>query len=233
MSKTTDKKYIIMMGVVYAAVFAIYNIITLAVFKEKNDIFWISYAFMCGGFISNMIVAYLTFKKSDAEAIFLNIPLMSFSIFYFIAELFASIVFMLFRFVASPTLAVIIQAVLLLIFVIFAVMALMSKGVVEDISKDMKIKVATIKNLAIQVKVLEDQCLDKELKKELHKVQEGIRFSDPMTTDVTEDIDEMIHNKVKELKYLCSNNNRNEAIQVCYQLLSYISERNLLLKNSK
>ncbi len=233
MTKKTDKKYIIMLAVVYAAVFAIYNIVTLVAFNEKNDVFWLSYAFMCVGFAANIIVAYLTFQKSDTEAIFMNIPLMSFSVFYFIAELFVSFVFMLFRLVASSTLAIVIQSIMLLIFIIFAALALMSKGVVEDINKNVETKVRSIKNLAIQVKVMEDQCLDPELKRELHKVQEGIRYSDPMTTSVTEEVDDMIAGKVKELKYLCSNNEKNEALQVCYKLSSYISERNMLLKNSK
>ncbi len=233
MSKITDKKYIIMIGIVFAAVFAIYNIITLLIFKEKNDVFWLSYVFVCVGFAANILVSYLTFKKSDAEAIFMNIPLMSFSVFYFLAELFASFIFMLFRFVVSPTLAVVVQSIMLLIYIIFAVLALINKGVIDDINRDIQTKVRTIKNLSIQVKLMEDQCLDPELKRELHKVQEGIRFSDPMTTDVIEDIDDMIHSKVKELKYLCSNNDKNGAIQVCYQLSSYISERNMLLKNSK
>lgn len=233
MSKKTDKKYILMMAGIYAAVFAIYNMIVLPVFKEKNDVFWISYAFMCLGFVATMIVTYVTFQNADAEAIFMNIPLMSFSIYYFGAELFASFVFMLFRFVAPTALAVIVQAIMFLIFVIFAILALMSKGVVNDINKNIETKVRTIKNLAVQVKVLEEQCLDPELKKELHKVAEGIRFSDPMTTDITEELDDMIHNNVKELKYLCSNNNKNEAIQICFKLNSYILERNMLLKNSK
>ncbi len=231
--KKTDKKYIIMMGIVYLAVFAIYNIITLVLFKEKNDVFWISYAFMCVCFVANVAVAYITFQHSDAEAIFMNIPLMSFSIFYFGAEVFVSFVFMLFRFIASPTLTVVIQSIMLLVFIIFAVLALMSKNVVEDINKNIDTKVRTIKNLAVQVKVLEDQCLDKELKKELHKVSEGILYSDPMTTDVTEEIDDMINSRVKELKYLCSNNQKNEALQTCFKLQSFISERNMLLKNSK
>lgn len=233
MSKKTDKKYIIMMAVVYAAVFAIYNIITLTAFGDKNDVFWLSYAFMCCGFAANMIVAYLTFQKSDAEAVFMNIPLMSFSVFYFVAELFASFVFMLFRSIASATLAVVIQSVMLLIFIIFAMLALMSKGVFENINENIDTKVRSIKNLSVQVKVLEEQCLDSELKKELHKIQEAIRFSDPMTTSVTEGLDDMITSKVKELKYLCSNNDKNGSLQVCYKLSSYISERNLLLKNSK
>lgn len=233
MEQKTDKKYIIMIAVVYAAVFAIYNIITLTAFNEKNDVFWLSYAFMCMSFVANLVVAYFTFQKSDSEAIFMKIPLMSFSIFYFVAELFASFVFMLFRSVASTTLTIVIQSIMLLAFIIFATLALMSKGVVENINEDIKTKVKTIKNLAVSVKVLEDQCLDPELKKELHKVQEGIRFSDPMTTSVTEELDDMITSKVKELKYLCSNNERNEALQACYKLSSYISERNMLLKNSK
>lgn len=228
-----DRKYYIMIAIVYAAVFLIYNIIVLPLFGDKNGVFWTSYAFMFLGFAAVIAVTFITFKSVDVEAVFMNIPLMSLSIFYFCAELFASFVFMIARNVAPLPLALAVQAILLLAFIIVAVMALIEKDAVQSINQNVDKKSKSIKILAGKVKLLEDQCLDSELKAELHKVSEAIRYSDPMTTEVTEDLDDMINGKVKELKLLCADNNKNEAMQTCYKLASYIAERNMLLKNSK
>ncbi len=233
MAKVLDRKQYVMISIIFAAAFAIYNIIVLPLFDNKNEVFWVSYVFMFLAFAAVVAATLVTLRTVDAEAIFMNIPLLSFSIFYFCAELFVSFVFMLFRGIAPMPLAAAIQAIMLLGFIIFAVLALMSKEAVQSINKNIDTKVRTIKNLSVDVKILEDQCTDKELQHELHKITEAIRFSDPMTTEVTEELDELIKGKVRELKFQCSNNNKNEAMQTCSQLRSYISERNQRLEYSK
>ena len=226
------KKYILA-SVVYAAVFAIYNIIVLFAFTPKNNVFWASYAFMCIGFVVNVAVMLLSYRNRDVEAVFMGIPLISFSIFYFFAELFISFVFMAARNHVGIKLCVIVQVIFLLIFVIFAALALLAKTTVEEKTSNVKEKVSAMKNLAIDVKVLEDACMDRELKAELHKVTEAIRFSDPMTNDSVADLDDVIRGKVSELKLHCRSNAKDDALQTCYQLSSYLSERKMRLMQSK
>lgn len=233
MNKKLNVKQYITIGVIFAAVFAIYNIVVMLLMEGKNNIFWISYSFLCLSFASVIGVSLFSFKTIDTEAIFMGIPLLYFSVFYFFAELFASFVFMIFRNHASVKLTVAIQIIMLMIYIIFAALALMTRDAVQGIESNVKTKVAGIKMLSVDVKILEDQCMDSELKSELHKISEAIRFSDPMTTDALSDLDELIKSKVTELKFQCNSNNKAAAIQICYQLDSFISERNqklILLK---
>lgn len=226
------KKYILA-AVVYAAIFAIYNIIVLFAFSGKNNVFWTSYAFMCVGFIANVVIMLLSFKNRDVEAAFLGIPLISFSIFYFFAELFISLIFMIFRNNVGVKLPAIVQTIFFLIFVIFAAMALLARTTVKEVSDNVKVKVSELKNLSIDVKILEDACLDRELKNELHKVTEAIRYADPMANDSVSELDNIIRGKVAELKMFCNSNNKNDALQTCFQISSYLSERNMRLMQSK
>lgn len=231
--KKLNIRQYITMSVVFAAVFAIYNIIVLLWFSDKNNIFWISYGFMCAAFAVNISVAMISLKTRDIDAIFMGIPLLYFSVFYFFAELFASFVFMLFKSYAGTKLTVSIQVIMLLIYIIFAALALMTRDAVKSVEKDIRTKVAGIKNLSVDVKILEDQCLDTELKNELHKIAETIRFSDPMANESTAELDGVIKAKISELKFQCNSNNKNDALQTCNQLKSYISERNQRLILSK
>jgi hypothetical protein len=214
-----------MIAVVYAAVFAIYNIIVLLAFGDKNNIFWASYAFMAIAFIVNIGAVLYSFKSTDVEAMFMNIPLASLSVFYFFAELFISFVFMLFRKHVGIKLTVSTQVIFLLMFIIVAVIAIMSRDAVQSINKEVETKVRNLKNLSVDVKMIEMQCTDSELKNELHKIEETIRYSDPMTNDSIAELDDMIKAKIVELKYLCSNNNKSEAMQACNQLKSFLAER--------
>lgn len=233
MSKKLSAKSYVNISIIYAAVFAIYNIIVMLLFDGKNEIFWTSYAFLCVSFAVNIFLTLFTLRNADVEAVFWGIPLLSFSVFYFFGELFISFVFMLFRNVAGIKLTISIQAIFMLIFVIIAGVAILTRNTAASITENIETKVQSIKMLSVDVKLLEDQCMDAELKKELHKITEAIRYSDPMTHEALADLDNIIRSKVSELKYQCNSSNKNEAIQLCFQLNSYISERNqklILLK---
>lgn len=231
--KAKNYKNHILAAVMYAAVLAIYNVLVFLIFDNYNEIFWISYSFMTVSYLANIAVVMFSSKVKDVEAVFMGIPLLSFSVFHVIAELFASTVFIIFRNSVSVKLTVAIQIVLLLLFVAFAAAALLSKNAVETINKTVKVNSANIKGLAVDVQLLEEDCIDPELKNLLHKVREAIYYSDPMTNESVASIDEMIKSKITELKYLCQNNNKNEAMQVCYKLQSYIKERNSKLMLTK
>lgn len=223
----TKFKKPLLLAVVYLAVLGIYNILVFNIFKNPNEVFWVSYVFMTLAVLVNVGVTMLTFfKEKDIETVFFGIPLLSFSVFYVFAELFVSVVFMIFRNSLGLTLPLIVQSILLLVFIIISAIALLSKDVVQGVENTVKTNSANIKMLSVDVQVLENQCLDSELKQQLHKVAEGIKYSDPMTNAAVAQLDEMIRGKVNELKYLCQNNQKNEAMQVCFQLQSYISERN-------
>ena len=233
MMKKIDAKHSTMIAVIYAAAFAIYSVIVLPFFNEKNSVFWLSYGFMCGAFLVCLAITFYSLKHVDVEAIFMNIPLLSFSFFYFFAELFASFVFMLFRAHASIKLTAVVQIVMLLILVIFSVIAMMGASVSSDINQHIDTNVRHIKNLAVDVKLLEEKADDPELKKALHKIEEAIRFSDPMTNVTVADLDGIIEGKVKELKYQCDSGSKGVALEICQQLTSFLSERNQKLKYSK
>ena len=224
--KSTKAKNYVIAAIIYAAVFAIYNLFVFLIFNNFNNIFWISYGFMTASLAANIIIVLIA-------AAFFGIPLLYFSGFHVIAEFFMSFVFMLFREHASVKLTVILQAILFLIVVIFGALAVLSRDTAQTISDTVKQNAFNIKSLAVDVRLLEDDCLDAELKAQLHKVSEAIQYSDPMTNDSVSQLDEMIKGKVSELKYLCQSNNKAEAMQACFKLQAYIKERNNKLLISK
>ena len=80
-------------------------------------------------------------------------------------------------------------------------------------------------------KIFVDLCM--KSKKQLHKIRDAIYYSDPMTNDYVAQVDQMIRDKVTELKYFCQSDNKNEALQTCFKLKAYIDERNAKLLISK
>lgn len=232
MKKSTAKKSWIMTAVIYAIIFAVFNLLVFVIANEKNGVFWMSYAFMCIAFIVQIASMLLALRSLETETVFMGIPLASISLYYFFAAIFVGAVFMFFQ-NAPFKLALVLQILILAIYVVIAIMALMSRNVVQDVNDNLKENVEAIKTLVVDVDVFIPQVNDPALKKSLKKLSETIKYSDPMSNAAVADIEEQIMQKVNELRINIENSRNAEAIQTCKDIEVLFMQRNSLLKATK
>ena len=232
MKKSTAKKSWIMTAVIYAIIFAVFNLLVFVIANEKNGVFWMSYAFMCIAFIVQGASMLLALRSLETETVFMGIPLASLSLYYFFAAIFVGAVFMFFQ-NAPFKLALVLQILILAIYVVIAIMALMSRNVVQDVNDNLKENVEAIKTLVVDVDVFIPQVNDPALKKSLKKLSETIKYSDPMSNAAVADIEEQIMQTVNELRINIENSRNAEAIQTCKDIEVLFMQRNSLLKATK
>lgn len=232
MKKSTAKKSWIMTAVIYAIIFAVFNLLVFVIANEKNGVFWMSYAFMCIAFIVQIASMLLALRSLETETVFMGIPLASLSLYYFFAAIFVGAVFMFFQ-NAPFELALVLQILILAIYVVIAIMALMSRNVVQDVNDNLKENVEAIKTLVVDVDVFIPQVNDPALKKSLKKLSETIKYSDPMSNAAVADIEEQIMQTVNELRINIENSRNAEAIQTCKDIEVLFMQRNSLLKATK
>ena len=232
MKKSTAKKSWIMTAVIYAIIFAVFNLLVFVIANEKNGVFWMSYAFMCIAFIVQIASMLLALRSLETETVFMGIPLASLSLYYFFAAIFVGAVFMFFQ-NAPFKLALVLQILILEIYVVIAIMALMSRNVVQDVNDNLKENVEAIKTLVVDVDVFIPQVNDPALKKSLKKLSETIKYSDPMSNAAVADIEEQIMQTVNELRINIENSRNAEAIQTCKDIEVLFMQRNSLLKATK
>ena len=158
--------------------------------------------------------------------------LASLSLYYFFAAIFVGAVFMFFQ-NAPFKLALVLQILILAIYVVIAIMALMSRNVVQDVNDNLKENVEAIKTLVVDVDVFIPQVNDPSLKKSLKKLSETIKYSDPMSNAAVADIEEQIMQTVNELRINIENSRNAEAIQTCKDIEVLFMQRNSLLKATK
>ena len=214
MKKSTAKKSWIMTAIIYAIVFAVFNLLVFVIAKEKNGVFWMSYAFMCLAFVIQIVSMLLALRTLETETVFMGIPLASLSLYYFFAAIFVGAVFMFFQ-NAPFKLALVLQVLVLAVYVIVAILALMSRDVVQDVNDNLKENVEAIKTLTVDVDVFIPQVNDPALKKALKKLSETIKYSDPMSNAAVADIEDQIMQTVNELRINIENSRNTEAIQTC------------------
>lgn len=232
MKKSTAKKSWIMMAAIYAIIFAVFNLLVFVIVNEKNGVFWMSYAFMCIAFVVQIASMLLSLRSLEAETVFMGIPLASLSMYYFFAAIFVGAVFMFFQ-NAPFKLAIVLQILILAIYAVVAIMALMSRNVVQDVNDNLKENVEAIKTLVVDVDVFVPQVSDPALKKALKKLSETIKYSDPMSNAAVADIEEQIMQTVNELRINIENSRNAEAIQTCKDIEVLFMQRNSLLKATK
>ncbi|MBQ8559447.1 MAG: hypothetical protein IJ439_05635 [Tyzzerella sp.] len=232
MKSNIAKKTSIMTALIYVIVFAIFNLLVFVIFENRNNVFWTSYAFMCVAFVVQIASIILAFKSPDTESTFMGIPLVSLSLYYFFAAIFAGAVFMIFQ-VAPIKLAVTVQVLILAAYAVVAILALMARDVVQEVNDDVKEKVAAIKTLNVDVDVLIPQVSDPTVKKALKKLSETVKYSDPMSNDAVADIEQQIMQYMNALRVYIENNNNAEAVSVCKDIEVLFLQRNSLLKATK
>ena len=232
MPRMTEKKSGAMFALIYLIAFALFNLIVFFAFTQRGNVFWLSYAFMAIAFVVQMCSTFFAFQKLDVESAFFGIPLVSLSLYYFFAAIFVGGVFMFFQF-APIQLALVLQALILGVYAIVAILSLMGRDVVQDTNDHIRQSVSAVSTMNAEVSVLLAQAADPALKTALKKLGDTIRYSDPMSTPAVANVEGEIGQSLTELRVLCENGRSAEAAECCRRLEMLFLRRNQLLKASK
>lgn len=227
-----ENKNLILTGFIYAIIFGVYNVLVFLIVDTKTDVFWLSYGFATLAFIVQIVSMLLSFKTANVETIFFGISLASLSVYYLGAELCVSALFMLFQ-KAGWTVSLIVQLIMLATFLVVAIVALMARDAVQDVSLNIKEHVHSLKAKLVDVEVLLGQCQDPELKTSLRKLTQTIKYSDPIANASIADIEAVIEQKMSELRIYCESNKIADAKESCLKLELLFLERNKKLAISK
>ena len=230
--KNNKTKNTVAFGLIYVILLGVFNLLVFTISKSRNDVFWLSYGFMTLAFVVQIVSMFMSFKSADVETAFFGIPLASFSVFYLCAELVIGALFMIFQ-MASFTLALVIQVLVLAVFLIIAIISLLSRDTVQQISDNVKEHVSNLKSVLVDIEMLMDGCTDPELKADLRKLSETVKYSDPISNDAVADVEQRIMRKISELRINIDDNQIADAKQSCADLERLYVERNKKLAISK
>ncbi len=227
------KKFGAMAALIYLVVFAAYNLFVFMIFKSFNAVFWISYAFLLVSYLIHVFCAFSIVKNLNVRTVFFGIPLMSFSVYFVCAELFCSMVFMIFRNLVSVKLAILIQSLLLCVFIIVAAVSIMTRDAVLHTSDKIKENVNFIKGLHVDVEMLMHRSTDAETTGALKKLAETIKYSDPMSNNAVAAQEQMILQYMAELKAAFDAGDMARSRELCGKTELLFLERNKKLMISK
>ncbi len=223
----------LMIGLIYFVIFCGYNLFVFMVFNDYNSIFFISYEFMILAYIIHIGCAFYVKKNSTIKTVFFGVPLLSYSVYFVLAEFFCSTVFMIFKDKASVKSTILIQALLLCLFVVIFIVSVLTRETVENVDNKIKESASNIKSLNVDVEMLIERCKDMDTTKMLKRLSETIKYSDPMSNSSVATQEQMINQNMIELRRAFDSENMESVKKIANELELLFIERNKKIMVSK
>ena len=218
-----------------AIIFAVFAVIAFAVPFTHNAVFWLSVAF-AGIAIAVQLYAYpKAFGGQGVRSKFYGFPLARISTVYLAVQLVLSLIFMIVgKFAPIPAwIPAVLYVVLLAVTAVGFIAADSMKEEVERQDTDHKARVDTMRALQSKAVFVASQCDDAETKKALDSFAEALRFSDPVSSDATADIEENLTGLLEELGSAVLDKDYSAAKTLCAKAASLLADRNRMCKLNK
>lgn len=214
--------------VVIALLLGLFNLISFLIPFPKGGSFWTGYVSITIAILISSVVLYIIFDKRDLKSRFYGVPLIYVLRSYVILQLILGITQM-----ALPAFnykyAIVVNAVILVFTIIGLISLTVGKEEIERVDEKVKQKIMYIREIKILVENLIDETTEDSLLQELKKIQELIKYSDPMSNVEVEKIEIEILDQIKLLDTL---NNDEKQIKI-KEVEKLLNKRNRIIKNYK
>lgn len=208
-------------------IFIVFTVISFVPPFTRTAVFWLSYLF---GLLAIGIQVPIWNKMLKGESLksrFLGFPILYIGVAYLIVQLVLSVIMM-----AVPGIpiwiACIVDVVILAGTCLFIVSGNVAKSAIEKSEEKIQTKTGFIKQMKADVDVLLTKESDPQVKKELSALANDIRYSDPMSGEETEEIEERIAMMIASLA--SGGDNKSGIISEIREL---VKQRNIKCKAFK
>ena len=222
--------------VVYGILAFIYLIAFVIIPFPKNAASWISFVFTLVSFVLSLGVSLYIFGKDDEmTSKFYGFPIFKIAYMYPLVQFVVGVIICLIAaFVAVPYwVALILSLIILGVSAIGVIATDNARDIVEQTEAESERVTKATKMFNLNIASVLDLCTEPSVKIELEKLAESFRFSDPVSSDATEDIESTIMEKLENLKISISSSDSDESIAKITELKNLLAERNRICKVSK
>lgn len=215
-------------------VLVVFSVVSFALPFEMNGVFWLSYVFSLIAIASQIYFVKISFRNGETlKSKFYGFPIIRLGSTYAIAQLILSVLFMALSQVVSFTIPLILYVVLL---GGTAIGTITVEGVREElIRQDVQLKknVNTMRSLQSQMNSLIALCDDETLKSSVEKLAEEVKYSDLVSNEATETIENDLLEQANKLQENILDNVVTESLTLIKKIHITLNERNRLCKLNK
>ena len=220
--------------IVVAILLAVFSAIAFAAPFCMTATFWIAYVSGLIAILLQIYVFMVSFSKGKgARSKFYGFPIARIGVIYLAVQMVLSIIEMIFSDDIPAWAALIINVIVFAVAAIGCIGAEIARD--EVVRQDVQVKknISNMQSLQALSAGLADQCPDESLKKDLQKLADEFKYSDPVSSDATIAMEAELGTQLQELKNALGNGDMETARSFCGKLLSGLSERNRICKLGK
>lgn len=220
--------------IVLALLLCVFSVIAFIVPFAKTATFWLAFGF---GVFALLFQLYI-FRTADAaggdaKSRFYGFPIARIGVIYLVVQLIVSFIEMALAKVLPTWFPLIVNLILL----VAAVIGCMTVETMRDeiVRQDdaLKKKVSTMRELQSLSSSLVGQCSDETLKSILQKLADEFRYSDPVSSEKTQDLEEDMKSQLGDIQQALVEGDYDGAKNLCAKVKGSLMERNRVCSVNK
>ncbi len=226
-------------SVSWLIMFLIFNFVTFMTIgfgygtEYFNGTFWIAYTLVVLAFAGNFAVTWYATRSSALDKLFLNFSLLRIGYISVVICTIVGTAFMLAAKTAVAWVGAVVAVLVLGFYVLSALRTIMAIGAVEQVERHTEERTRTMRILTVDAQVLVNRASSPEMRRELNKVYEAIRYSDVTTIPELETLDDEIRNAFDALRSAVSDADEELVSEQAKQVITLVEERRVKVKAYK
>lgn len=223
-------------AIVWFVIFGLFNAVTfilpstiISINRFEMPVFWISYALIVVSFLAQLLACFYVCRKDSADKVFLNLPILKIGYTAIIASFIVGSVFMvlpIFRMWVGALVCLIVAG----IFIIAAVRVIAAANNISAVDEKIKVKTQFMKLAVLDAETIMGKATTAEIKAEVKKVYEELRYSDYMSNEQLDKVESEIAGHLEQLKNAVLDQDFEIVKIETTELLSLIKERSAKCK---
>jgi hypothetical protein len=221
-------------GIVVLAILAVvYSVVVFLVPFAKTAVFWLSYLFTLVALVGAGYAAKTAFHQGNPQSKFYGFPIAKLGVIYFIIQLVLGLVFMGLSKIVPLWIPVVLYIVLLGAAAIGLIAADATREEVQRQDVQLKKDVSAMRALQSKANALVNQASDGESTAALTGLADALRYSDPVSSEATGQLEADLAATVDELQQAVVEGDQPAIQALCRKATAVLAERNRVCKLNK
>lgn len=196
--------------------------------------FLVEFAFTVLAFVLSLVLINVLlprYNKGKDEYLLTGNQMVSIAFYAIVQTVFGVVTTCFFRIPMFS--ALLISLIILIIFVAIFMLGGIGRTHVKEMDAKIVEKTATMKTLKNSTKNLADEVKNPELRKNVQRLVDEVRFSDAVSRADLVELEQQIENTIKELKEYIANGNEEAIESATKRAMNMVEERNTRCKSGK
>ena len=220
--------------IILAIVLAVFSLIAFAAPFAHTAVFWIGYGFGVFAILFQLYIFKTSFAgNGDAKSRFYGFPIARLGVYYLIIQLILSVIEMALAGLIPAWPAVIVNALVLAITLIGCITAETMRDEIVQQDEKLKKNVSTMREMQSMAASMVGQCGDEEMKGIVKKIADELRFSDPVSSDATAELEDEMQSQMQEIQQTIAEGDIEGAKTLCEKIVGNLVERNRICSITK